>query len=67
MQGIPFDWKDALRLEDLLTPEEVMIRDSARAYAHALRDESRQALLRGGLSSAAGLAILADKVVDRES
>jgi glutaryl-CoA dehydrogenase len=33
MQGIPFDWKDALRLEDLLTPEEVMIRDSARAYA----------------------------------
>lgn len=41
--------------------------ERARAYAHALRDESRQALLRGGLSGAACLAILADKVVDRES
>ena len=33
MLGVSFDWKDALRLEDMLTPEEVMIRDSARAYA----------------------------------
>ena len=33
MQDVPFDWQDALRLDDLLTPEEVMIRDSARAYA----------------------------------
>ena len=33
MLGVAFDWKDALRLEDMLTPEEVMIRDSARAYA----------------------------------
>ncbi|MBK7060655.1 MAG: acyl-CoA dehydrogenase [Rubrivivax sp.] len=33
MQGVPFDWKDALRLDDQLTPEEVMIRDSARTYA----------------------------------
>ena len=41
--------------------------ERARAYARTLRDESRQALLRGGLSGAACLAILADKVVDRES
>jgi glutaryl-CoA dehydrogenase len=33
MLGVSFDWKDALRLEDMLTPEEVMIRDSARTYA----------------------------------
>ena len=33
MQGVPFDWQDALRLDDQLTPEEVMIRDSARTYA----------------------------------
>jgi glutaryl-CoA dehydrogenase len=33
MLGVSFDWKDALRLEDLLTSEEVMIRDSARTYA----------------------------------
>lgn len=33
MKGVPFDWEDALRLDDLLTPEEVMIRDTARAYA----------------------------------
>ena len=33
MQDVPFDWQDALRLDDLLTPEEVMIRDSARRYA----------------------------------
>ncbi len=33
MQDVAFDWKDALRLDDLLTSEEVMIRDSARKYA----------------------------------
>lgn len=33
MKDVPFDWQDALRLDDLLTPEEVMIRDSARTYA----------------------------------
>ncbi|MGH2375950.1 MAG: acyl-CoA dehydrogenase [Polaromonas sp.] len=33
MQDVAFDWKDALRLDDLLTPEEVMIRHSARKYA----------------------------------
>nr|WP_088279978.1 acyl-CoA dehydrogenase [Ideonella sp. A 288] len=33
MHDVPFDWQDALRLDDLLTPEEVMIRDSARKYA----------------------------------
>jgi glutaryl-CoA dehydrogenase len=29
----PFDWADPLRLDDLLSDEERMIRDSARAYA----------------------------------
>ena len=33
MQDVPFDWKDPLRFDDLLTAEEVMIRDTARAYA----------------------------------
>lgn len=33
MKDVPFDWEDALRLDSLLTPEEVMIRDSARSYA----------------------------------
>ena len=33
MKDVSFDWEDALRLESLLTPEEVMIRDSARSYA----------------------------------
>lgn len=33
MKDVSFDWDDALRLESLLTPEEVMIRDSARSYA----------------------------------
>jgi glutaryl-CoA dehydrogenase len=33
MIDVPFDWQDPLRLDDLLTPEEVMVRDSARKYA----------------------------------
>ena len=33
MIDVPFDWQDALRLDDLLTPEETMVRDSARKYA----------------------------------
>lgn len=33
MQGVPFDWQDALRLESLLSDEEKLVRDSARAYA----------------------------------
>ena len=33
MRDASFDWQDALRLEGLLTEEERMIRDSARAYA----------------------------------
>lgn len=33
MRGTSFDWQDALRFDDLLTPEEIMIRDSARDYA----------------------------------
>lgn len=33
MKGARFDWDDPFRIEDLLTPEEIMIRDSARAFA----------------------------------
>lgn len=33
MKDVSFDWEDALRLDSLLTSEEVMIRDSARSYA----------------------------------
>ena len=33
MQDVPFDWQDPLRFDDLLSDEEKMIRDSARAYA----------------------------------
>ena len=30
MHGAQFDWRDPLRLDSLLTPEEVLIRDTAR-------------------------------------
>jgi len=33
MRDVSFDWMDPLRFEDLLTPEEVMIRDTARTFA----------------------------------
>jgi glutaryl-CoA dehydrogenase len=33
MRDVAFDWKDPLRFDDLLTSEEVLIRDTARAYA----------------------------------
>ncbi len=33
MQDVPFDWKDPLHFDDLLTVEEAMVRDTARAYA----------------------------------
>ena len=33
MKGGRFEWKDPFRIEALLTAEEVMIRDSARAFA----------------------------------
>ncbi len=33
MQGVPFDWQDALCLESLLSDEEKLVRDSARSYA----------------------------------
>jgi glutaryl-CoA dehydrogenase len=33
MRDASFDWLDPLRMEGLLTPEEIMIRDSARDYA----------------------------------
>lgn len=34
MRDVSFDWQDPLRFDDLLTPEEIMIRDTARTYAH---------------------------------
>nr|WP_211949255.1 acyl-CoA dehydrogenase [Cupriavidus yeoncheonensis] len=33
MRDVPFDWQDPLQLDTLLSDEERMIRDSARAYA----------------------------------
>ncbi len=33
MKGASFDWEDPFRIDDLLTEEEIMIRDSAREYA----------------------------------
>lgn len=33
MQGVPFDWQDALCLESLLSDEEKLVRDSARSFA----------------------------------
>ncbi|MBB4123739.1 acyl-CoA dehydrogenase [Martelella radicis] len=33
MKGARFDWEDPFRIEDLLTSEEIMIRDAARDYA----------------------------------
>jgi len=33
MRDVSFDWQDPLRFDDLLSPEEVMIRDTARTYA----------------------------------
>ena len=49
MQGARFDWRDALRIDELLSPEEIQVRDAAQRYAqerlmprilHAHRDES---------------------------
>lgn len=33
MQGVPFDWADALLVESLLSADELSIRDAARRYA----------------------------------
>ncbi len=33
MRDVAFDWQDPLRFEEMLSPEERMIRDSARSYA----------------------------------
>ncbi len=41
--------------------------DAARRYAHELRDEAHAALAASGLTRAARLALLADRVVERES
>jgi farnesyl diphosphate synthase len=38
----------------------------ARAHAEALRDSAHAALARSGLTDAARLSLLADKVVDRD-
>ena len=50
MTRVNFQWDDPLLLEAQLTPEEIMVRDSARVYAQerlaprelkAFREESR--------------------------
>jgi farnesyl diphosphate synthase len=41
--------------------------EAAQAYAHELRDQALAALARSGLAQAAGLACLADKIVERDS
>ncbi len=33
MRGVPFDWKDPICIDDLLTDEEILIRDTAHEYA----------------------------------
>ncbi|EXL04924.1 acyl-CoA dehydrogenase [Aquamicrobium defluvii] len=33
MKGVVFNWEDPFRIDDLFTAEEIMIRDSARAFA----------------------------------
>ena len=33
MKDVGFDWQDPLRFDDLLSPDEIQIRDMARAYA----------------------------------
>ena len=33
MKGASFDWEDPFRIDDMLSEEEIMIRDSAREYA----------------------------------
>jgi glutaryl-CoA dehydrogenase len=33
MRDVPFDWQDPLRMDSLLSPDEILIRDSARRYA----------------------------------
>jgi farnesyl diphosphate synthase len=41
--------------------------DAARAYAQRLRDDAHAALARSGLPDALSLALLADKIVERDS
>jgi farnesyl diphosphate synthase len=41
--------------------------EAAQAYANRLRDQAHTALARSGLPQAAGLACLADKIVERDS
>jgi len=41
--------------------------EAAQAYANELRDQAHAALARSGLPQAAGLACLADKIVERDS
>jgi farnesyl diphosphate synthase len=40
--------------------------DAARRHSFELRDEAHAALARSGLTDAARLALLADRIVDRE-
>jgi farnesyl diphosphate synthase len=41
--------------------------DEAHRYARRLRDDAQRALARSGLTHAAALATLADKVVERDN
>ena len=41
--------------------------EAARRHAAELRDQAHAALARSGLDRAAGLSLLADKVVERDS
>jgi farnesyl diphosphate synthase len=41
--------------------------EPARAYAQRLRDDAHAALARSGLANGLSLALLADKIVDRDS
>jgi glutaryl-CoA dehydrogenase len=33
MQGARFDWRDPLRIDELLSPDEVQVRDAAQRFA----------------------------------
>jgi farnesyl diphosphate synthase len=61
--------KTAGKDEDCNKPTYVSVLglDAARAYAQQLRDDALRALRRSGLPDTVWLAVLADKVVERES
>ncbi|MFN9503245.1 MAG: polyprenyl synthetase family protein [Rubrivivax sp.] len=61
--------KTAGKDEDCNKPTYVSVLglDAARVYAHRLRDDALASLRRSGLSDTVWLAVLADKVVEREN